>query len=180
MNIAALIVEKQPSVRWRLGELKSRTLYKRAFRSFGENSVITKPLILKGLDRISIGRDCSILEGAWLQAEGPGELIIGDRTYLGHSVHLHAYETLRIGSGCMFADGAYVGLTDHARHDRSEVVSTGAVTIGSNVFIGQRAIVLGGVTIGDDATIAAGAVVTKNVPEGAVVAGVPAKEIGKH
>lgn len=51
------------------------------------------------------------------------------------------------------------------------------VNIGKNVFIGSRVIVLKGTCIGDNAVVAAGSVVTKNVPEGAVVAGNPAKII---
>lgn len=49
------------------------------------------------------------------------------------------------------------------------------VRVGRNVWIGSGSILLPGVTIGDGATVAAGAVVTKDVPEGAVVGGVPAK-----
>lgn len=49
------------------------------------------------------------------------------------------------------------------------------VTVGNDVWIGTRAILLDGVHIGDGAVIAAGAVVTKDVPAGAVVGGVPAR-----
>ncbi|MDP2631813.1 MAG: CatB-related O-acetyltransferase [Candidatus Uhrbacteria bacterium] len=49
------------------------------------------------------------------------------------------------------------------------------VTIGNDVWIGARAILVDGITIGDGVIIGAGAVVTKNVPDYAVVAGVPAK-----
>lgn len=51
------------------------------------------------------------------------------------------------------------------------------VKIGNNVWIGGRAVIVPGVTIGDNAVIAAGAVVTKDVPAGAVVGGNPAKII---
>jgi len=57
--------------------------------------------------------------------------------------------------------------------------SVGKVDIKDNVFIGHGVIVLPSVTIGPNAIVAAGAVVSRNVPEGSVVAGVPAKVIGK-
>ena len=54
----------------------------------------------------------------------------------------------------------------------------GKVDIRDNVYVGYRAIVLPGVTIGPDAIVAAGALVTRDVPPGTVVAGVPAKVVG--
>ena len=53
----------------------------------------------------------------------------------------------------------------------------GSIAVGNDVWIGARAIILSGVTIGDGAIIGAGAVVTRNVPPYAVVAGVPANVI---
>lgn len=54
----------------------------------------------------------------------------------------------------------------------------GPIIIRDNVFVGAGAIVLPGVTIGPNAIVAAGAVVTKDVPENSVVAGVPARVTG--
>lgn len=51
------------------------------------------------------------------------------------------------------------------------------VTIGNNVYIGQRAMILRGVTIGDNVIVAAGSIVTKDIPANSVVAGIPAKVV---
>ena len=59
------------------------------------------------------------------------------------------------------------------------MTSKGPVIIGDNVWIGDKATILGGVTIGESVIIAANSVVTKDVPPYSVVAGIPAKVIKK-
>lgn len=178
MSLARRVVEAPPSVRWHVGRLRT-ALYRRAFAAIGPGTVIVRPLCLRGVDRISLGAGCAVYEGAWLQAEGrDGSIDVGDRTYLGHDVHLHAIDPIRIGDDVVLADGVFVATTDHGRGDRSAVHGTGPVVIGDRVFVGQRAVILGGVTVGDDATVGAGAVVTRDVPAGATVGGVPARVLG--
>lgn len=173
------LVEAAPSVRWHTSRVLTAVAYRRAFGALGDGSVIVRPHRLQGVAGIRIGAGCSIFEGAWLACEpGGGPLTIGDHTYLGHQVHLHALDPVSIGSDCVLADGVFIASSDHDRADRHQVRGTGAVTIGDGVFIGQRAVVLGGVTIGDGATIGAHAVVTKDVAPGRTVVGVPARPVG--
>jgi acetyltransferase-like isoleucine patch superfamily enzyme len=178
MNLAQKLTEAPPSIRWHLGALRTRALYRRAFGHIGRGSTIVDARKLAGVANIFIGDGVAVFGGGWLQCEpGGGPIRIGDGTYLGHDVHLHALDPITIGRRCFLVDGVYIGSADHERANRSAAVPSGPVTIGDDVFIGQRAMILGGVTIGDGATVGAGAVVTKDVPEGAVVGGIPARII---
>lgn len=88
------------------------------------------------------------------------EVVIGDGVLMGPGVHLYA---------------ATHPIDAAARKSGRELAKP--IRIGNNVWIGGRAVIGPGVTIGDDAVIGAGAVVTKDVRAGAVVAGVPAREL---
>lgn len=106
--------------------------------------------------------------------------------------NIHVGENVFINSGCRFQDqgGIYIGsgaLIGHnvvlatLNHDiapaRRQSMIPGAIHIGDRVWIGSNSTVLAGVTIGRNSIVAAGAVVTKDVPENVIVGGVPAKII---
>jgi acetyltransferase-like isoleucine patch superfamily enzyme len=178
MRLAQRLAEAPPRLAWQRARFAG-VLYRRAFGAFGPGTVLVRPAVLRGTDRVHIGAGCAIYPGAWLACESEaGQILIGNRNYFGHRVHLHTGAPLTIGDDCVFADDIFISTTDHQRDDRSLSAPTAAVHIGDRVFLGQRVTVLGGVTIGDGATVGAHSVVTKDVRPGAVVAGVPAREIG--
>jgi acetyltransferase-like isoleucine patch superfamily enzyme len=110
-----------------------------------------------------------------------GRLSIGAGTNVnGLGTKILCAESVTIGAGCTFSWEVQVLDNDfHAiTRDGVQLPATAPVVIGDRVWVGTRAVILKGVTIGDGAVIAAGAVVTKDVPAGAVVAGLPAKVVG--
>jgi acetyltransferase-like isoleucine patch superfamily enzyme len=109
---------------------------------------------------------------------------IGDFVFIGAGSELDVADSIAIGAHTLLAPGVFI--TDHthnaARGLRLDEQGNrnGKVTIGADVWLGARCVVLHGVTIGDGAIVGAGAVVTKDVAPYAIVAGVPARAIGER
>lgn len=83
-----------------------------------------------------------------------------------------------MGNNVDIARGVWIFTLEHDPHDDYHGQSSGDVILEDYVWIASRATILPGVKIGRGALVAAGAVVTKDVPEMAIVGGVPAKIIG--
>lgn len=175
-SLFELAVEKQAGVRTRLSQLWN-PVYRRAFAHFGAGTTLVAPQMIQGVASISLGEGTFIRAGAWLAVEPGGALTIGDGCYMGHHVHLHAGDPITVGDGCTFADNVFLASVEHDAANHAQINRTGAITIEDDVFLGQNVVVLGGVTIGRGAVVGAGAVVTKDVPAGETVVGVPAKPV---
>jgi maltose O-acetyltransferase len=141
----------------KLGNLLRNSLARRLFRHCGQNVVVKR--------------------GAYF---GTGkDLRIGDGSQIGENARVE-HDTI-IGSHVMMGLEVIALSTRHA-HDRIDVplIDQGyeprtPVSIGNDVWIGARVILLPGVHIGDHSIVAAGAVVTRDVPPWSVVGGVPAR-----
>jgi serine O-acetyltransferase len=95
---------------------------------------------------------------------------IGPGFFLGHIGCITIHEKAIIGRNCNIAQGVTIGQSNRGGRK-------GYPVIGDNVFIGPGAVVIGRIKIGDNVAIGANSVVTKDVPDNAVVAGIPAKVI---
>lgn len=101
----------------------------------------------------------------------------GKGVFINHSAILSASGGIEFGDGVMTAPGLRIATINHDMNNRHTIYTYGKVTIKKNAWIGMNATICPGVTIGEYAVVAAGAVVTKDVPDYAVVGGVPAKVI---
>lgn len=147
---------------WIVGFVPSHHVRRFFYRMFGmkigSGSTIHMAASVYNCKGITIGKDSII--GEWGVLDGRADLIIGDHVDIASEVMIYNCEH------------------DINEPDFKAVCSP--VEIGDYVFIGPRAIILPGVKIGKGAVVAAGAVVTKDVPEFAIVGGVPAKIIGER
>ena len=124
----------------------------------------------------------SVIESYCCINNAVGDVTIGDHTRVG--IHCTVIGPVCIGNHVNLAQGITVTALNHNFADSNrkideQGISTKPVVIGDDVWIGANAVILPGVTIGRHVVVAAGAVVTKDVPDYSLVAGVPAKEIKK-
>ena len=101
----------------------------------------------------------------------------GKGVFINHSAILSASGGIEFEDGVMTAPGLRIATINHDMNERHIIYTYGKVTIKKNAWIGMNVTICPGVTIGEYAVVAAGAVVTKDVPDHAVVGGVPAKVI---
>jgi acetyltransferase-like isoleucine patch superfamily enzyme len=140
---------------------------------------------------LTVGSDC-IIQARILFDRAGGSVTIGDRCYIGASTLVVA-ERIELGDDVVISWG--VTVVDHNSHSvkwserRNDIldwkagrkdwsnVRHGPVVIRDRAWIGFNAMILKGVTIGEGAVVGAGAVVTRDVPDYAVVAGNPAQVV---
>ena len=116
----------------------------------------------------------------WANFFEPSGIKIGSDTIIGDHAFLDGRAALTIGNHVDIASSVMIYNSEHDLEKDDFSARTEPVEIGDYVFIGPRVIILPGVKIGKGAVIAAGAVVTKDVPDFAIVGGVPAKTIGER
>ena len=113
-------------------------------------------------DGMKVGKGVSVMKG----------VSFGSEPYL-----ITLDNEVRISTNVSFIthDGGTWAFRD--RPEYAEVIKYGRINVGERTFIGSGSIIMPGVTIGKRCVIGAGSVVTKNIPDGSVVAGVPARVI---
>jgi acetyltransferase-like isoleucine patch superfamily enzyme len=139
-----------------------------------------------------IGRNATLRLGRWSWVGNgskirvhEGEVSIGAKTVMGQECTISAFQRVSIGRECILADRVMLidfdhGVVEVERPIREQGIYKRDVRVGHNCWVGYGACVLRGCTIGDNSILGTYAVVTKDLPENSVAAGVPAKVIRKR
>jgi maltose O-acetyltransferase len=122
-------------------------------------------------ERVSVKHACYFAE---IQS-----VAIGSDTFINRGCHFDAVPpgTVTIGANCLLGPEVMILTALHA-DDVARATTRRSVVVGDGCWLAARTVILPGVTVGDGATVAAGAVVTRDVPDGQVVGGVPARTLG--
>jgi len=140
---------------------------------------IGRNILIAGSQNVSLGSDVFLVDNVSISAEN-GRLICGDKLAVNSGALINAdFGEIIIGSGVMIGPGVLIRASNHGSDDVSRFMwyqgqTGGKIEIGDDVWMGGNAVVLPGVKIGSHVIVAAGAVVTKDVPDYSIVAGVPA------
>lgn len=161
--------------------------YKLYFGKFGHQSKIIKPNIIEFPKNIFIGNKVLIRKQAWLAANPLTgnkncKLIIGDGTYVGNNAHFYATSKIEIGKKVLIADRVYISDNSHGYYNidlpiiDQPIKQLQEVFIDDGSWLGENVCIVGA-SVGKNSVIGANAVVTKNIPDNCIAAGIPAKII---
>lgn len=152
--------------------------------SYGRGSVIRRNsrFDVFPFHKFSIGAN-STIEDYCTVSNGVGDIIIGDDSRIGIGSVLIGPVT--IGKQVILAQNIVLSGLNHTYTDvtlpiRLQKVTTAAIIIEDEVWIGANAVITAGVTVGKHSVVAGGSVVTKNIPPYSIAAGNPAKVIKQY
>ncbi len=156
------------------------------FKLFGENVIVEDGVKVFNPENISIGNNVYIGHNCYIKGYFKNEMIIGDHTWVGQESFLHSAGGLKIGKAVGI--GPYVKIFTSEHEDDGDLgkpiifneLKFKKVVLKDGCDIGYGSIILPGITIGEGAVVGAGSVVTKDVPDHEIWAGVPAKSLRKR
>jgi len=150
------------------------------FGECGDGTVIHRTAVIVAPASVRLGRDVTIEPLAVLMGHPEGQLEIGDGSLIAPHAYLQGYGGLRIGRHVGVGAGVLMLTAVHAETPPGEPITAaplrfGAIEIGDGCDVGVGAILLPGTRLGAGVQVGGGALVRGEHPDGAVIAGVPAR-----
>ncbi len=160
--------------------------YKKFFLKCGVSLVTSQGCLIQGFKHISLGNHVSFGPNVQIYAEGTDQLlVIGNNVSTNSNVMINANNggSIRIGDNVLIGPNVVIRASNHVFSNkdiaiRSQKHEPGTIIIKDDVWLGANVVIVPNVIINKGAVVGAGAVVTKDVEEYAIVAGVPAHIIG--
>lgn len=173
-NTARLNAAFQRRIKWGL----ATWFHRQTLQAVGRGTQFHERVRFRPPYHVSFGSNCYVWRGVDASSEtGQGYLRVGDHVQINRDVHLDMTGGLTLARDVMISEGAVLYTHDHG-HDPRASPAMFPKSVGKGAWIGMRAVVLPGCqSIGAHAVIGAGAIVTKDVPAGAIVVGNPARII---
>lgn len=153
---------------------------RKSFAAIGSNVVLEAGVMVFHPENISLGENIYVGHQTILRGYYRNRLVIGDNTWIGQHCFIHSAGGVTIGRNVGIGPGVKI-LSSFHQEEGTDVpilfseLSFASVTIDDDCDLGTGSIILAGVHIGRGVQVGAGAVVTHDVPDNAVVAGVPAE-----
>ena len=169
--------------RKRLPLLLRGLLFRRHRAVHGAHRLLVRGPVILSTPRpgtaLVLAEHVTLYEHVGFYLDAPGARIeVGSSTYINRRTEMCAKSLVRIGARCAISWDVTITDSDYHQIEGSSAVAP--VNIGDEVWVGARAIILKGVTVGSGAVIAAGAVVSRDVPPRALVAGIPSRVIREN
>lgn len=191
-----------------LGLALRRVSYPLLLGAVGRNALFGQGVVLRHPGKVRLGDDVVVDDLVVLDAKGSsnrgieighgaflgrgtilsckdGDIVLGDRVNIGFHSEIFSGSSVRVGADGLFAAYTYLVGGGH-EFERADVPvldqprSSRGIVLGDNVWLGTGAKVLDGVRIGSNVVVGANAVVTEDLPDGVVAAGMPARVIRKR
>jgi len=165
----------------RPGHMIRSIVYGLMWVSLGMTSRFPSGWVRRNVLRLLRARiDPSVIVYSGVFVRNPWRLQVGRGTVIGHHCHLDARGGLHIGAHVNLSSEVNIWTNEHDPQSDDFAIVGAPVRVGDHAWLGNRCIILPGVSIGAGAVVCSGAVVTKDVPERAIVGGVPAHVIGQR
>jgi len=180
---ARVSLSKLPSLMEQAGAVLSARWHLRSAAELGRRVRIWGHPVVRNEGTLRVGervRLISTIATLEIVVNRGGTLEIGASTYINYGCSIAATELVRIGRDCNIGTYSIIMDNDYHRLEperRSERPESAPITLGDNVWLGARVIVLRGVNIGEGSVIGAGSVVARDIPPRSLAVGAPARVI---
>ncbi len=156
--------------------------------------MIRFPIVVRGRKYIDFGSNLTTGRNCRIEVNGEHSgkaLVFGDSINIGDNVSIRCAKQIKIGNNVLMGSKVLILDNSHGKYSGNDQdkpdtppnkrkITAAPVIIEDNVWIGEGAVIQQGVTIGKGSIVSANSVVTKDVPKGTIVGGVPAHMIKKY